>query len=73
MCSLPPLAEQQMDQDNTQGSVSPSPIKGPTCINSIQGALLAWETYVNVAKASEVDKYLSLRYSEDWLLECVTE
>ena len=23
--------------------------------NSIQGALLAWETYVNIAKASEVD------------------
>ena len=24
--------------------------------NSIQGALLAWETYVYIAKASEVDK-----------------
>ena len=23
--------------------------------NSIQGALLTWETYVNIAKASEVD------------------
>ena len=25
------------------------------CLNSIQGALLAWETCVNIAKASEVD------------------
>jgi hypothetical protein len=24
-------------------------------LNSIQGALLAWETYVNITKASEVD------------------
>ena len=27
----------------------------PLSLNSIQGALLTWETYVNIAKASEVD------------------
>jgi hypothetical protein len=39
-----------------------SAVKGPlfslflsVSLNSIQGALLAWETYVNIAKASEVD------------------
>ena len=40
----------------TSASISFCHLSPWLSLNSIQGSLLAWETYVNIAKASEIDK-----------------